>query len=420
MSIRATPATRRLTFTTEDDDDETTSDASEEYTPSAPRSASTTRPQAKRKLNLDRSGSGSVFKTPRGRRRRRTSSGTSSYGRSPRERTRYDTSLGLLTKRFLKLMHDSPEKLVDLNSAADRLDVQKRRIYDITNVLEGVGLIEKRTKNNVQWVGTKKKGGAKENQDQMAKQTTLVAEMEAVDRKEKVLDDLIQLSMNNLKELTADQENLKFAFVTYSDIRSLDSLRDQQVIAIKAPPETRLEVPEPDEDIQIHLKSTRGPIDAYLCPDSPGRNEAHDLADQDYDDCALEENCYNEFQIQEALDIDVSAVESLGNPQLPDDMAFLEQSPALKGFYSPMKLDGLPQGLHFPLAHNSPFKTPDRIMNSCVGPDDMLPGAHGRTSGDTETPFIHLSPLRDDLGFLPGLYDSEGIADLFDACNGEE
>ena len=49
-------------------------------------------------------------------------------------------------------MHDSPEKVVDLNSAAERLDVQKRRIYDITNVLEGVGLIEKRTKNNVQWV----------------------------------------------------------------------------------------------------------------------------------------------------------------------------------------------------------------------------------------------------------------------------
>lgn len=28
---------------------------------------------------------------------------------------------------------------------------QKRRIYDITNVLEGIGLIEKKTKNTVQW-----------------------------------------------------------------------------------------------------------------------------------------------------------------------------------------------------------------------------------------------------------------------------
>lgn len=32
------------------------------------------------------------------------------------------------------------------------LDVkQKRRIYDITNVMEGIGLIRKKSKNVVQW-----------------------------------------------------------------------------------------------------------------------------------------------------------------------------------------------------------------------------------------------------------------------------
>ena len=33
------------------------------------------------------------------------------------------------------------------------MQVQKRRIYDITNVLEGIGLIEKKSKNNIQWKG---------------------------------------------------------------------------------------------------------------------------------------------------------------------------------------------------------------------------------------------------------------------------
>ena len=37
--------------------------------------------------------------------------------------------------------------------AAETLDVQKRRIYDITNVLEGIGLVEKRNKNLVHWCG---------------------------------------------------------------------------------------------------------------------------------------------------------------------------------------------------------------------------------------------------------------------------
>ena len=37
--------------------------------------------------------------------------------------------------------------------AAEQLAVKKRRIYDITNVLEGIGLIEKKSKNNIQWKG---------------------------------------------------------------------------------------------------------------------------------------------------------------------------------------------------------------------------------------------------------------------------
>ena len=42
---------------------------------------------------------------------------------------------------------------VDLNTAAAQLNVQKRRIYDITNVLEGIGLIEKTVKNKIRWKG---------------------------------------------------------------------------------------------------------------------------------------------------------------------------------------------------------------------------------------------------------------------------
>jgi len=42
-------------------------------------------------------------------------------------------------------------QVVDLNKAADTLGVQKRRIYDITNVLEGIRLIAKKSKNNIQW-----------------------------------------------------------------------------------------------------------------------------------------------------------------------------------------------------------------------------------------------------------------------------
>ena len=42
---------------------------------------------------------------------------------------------------------------MDLNEAADRLNVQKRRIYDITNVLEGIHMLKKVSKNQIVWKG---------------------------------------------------------------------------------------------------------------------------------------------------------------------------------------------------------------------------------------------------------------------------
>ncbi len=71
---------------------------------------------------------------------------------SPRfGKDRNETSLGSLTRRFCDLLETASNGDLDLNDVASRLQVQKRRIYDITNVLEGVGLIAKSSKNHIRW-----------------------------------------------------------------------------------------------------------------------------------------------------------------------------------------------------------------------------------------------------------------------------
>lgn len=57
--------------------------------------------------------------------------------------SRYDTSLGLLTKKFVDLLEATDDGIIDLNVASVQLNVQKRRIYDVVNVLEGIGILEK-------------------------------------------------------------------------------------------------------------------------------------------------------------------------------------------------------------------------------------------------------------------------------------
>lgn len=61
-------------------------------------------------------------------------------------------SLLLLTRRFLQLMQEAPGGCVDLSYVSTRLKTKRRRLYDITNALSGVQVIEKESKNKVRWM----------------------------------------------------------------------------------------------------------------------------------------------------------------------------------------------------------------------------------------------------------------------------
>ncbi|NXJ16174.1 E2F6 factor, partial [Odontophorus gujanensis] len=200
-------------------------------------------------------------------------------------RPRFDASLVYLTRRFMSLVRSAPDGVVDLNDVATALGVQKRRIYDITSVLDGIELIRKRSKNHIQWVGS--------NRDQVvgpaAQQQNLKDELSDLSAMEEALDELIKDCAHQLFDLTDDKENAKYPFnscitlapyVTYQDICSIQAFQKQIVIAIKAPEETKLEIPIPKEDcIKVHVKSTKGPIDVYLCEveqDKPGDKTSED------------------------------------------------------------------------------------------------------------------------------------------------
>eukprot|EP00850_Spirogloea_muscicola_P013010 SM000086S23062 [mRNA] locus=s86:472875:476673:+ [translate_table: standard] len=181
--------------------------------------------------------------------------------------SRYDNSLGLLTKKFIDLIKHAEDGVLDLNKAAETLNVQKRRIYDITNVLEGIGLIEKKSKNNIQWRGLDVPQGANLNTETSA----LQLELEQLRFEERGLDESIREMHERLQQLTEDKDNQHFMFVTDEDIKCLPCFQDETLIVIKAPSGTILEVPDPDENLeypqkryQILLRSTAGPIDVYL------------------------------------------------------------------------------------------------------------------------------------------------------------
>ena len=215
--------------------------------------------------------------------------------------SRYDSSLGLVTKRFVTLLQNTPDNALDLNYAANELGVQKRRMYDVTNVLEGIGLIVKSNKNQVSWnenppttfiPSAADDGGENDESDserigsppritntaaEAAAAVTgravrpidspplsgeaLRQENQRLKEEEQKLDGLIDYlsrmtqsytppSDSQSSSLAHSEDIVRNTHVRFADITSLPMYRQDTVIGIRAPAGTSLEVPDPDQGMR--------------------------------------------------------------------------------------------------------------------------------------------------------------------------
>ncbi|NXG23770.1 E2F2 factor, partial [Grallaria varia] len=343
---------------------------------------------AKRKLDLE----GPEFRTPKGK----VQVPSPRTPKSPGEKTRYDTSLGLLTKKFICLLNESPDGVVDLNRAAEVLEVQKRRIYDITNVLEGIQLIRKKSKNHIQWMGT----GIFEDAAVTARQQVLRGELAELARTERALEQLVQDCALQLRQLVEDEANQRYpCWGRWEDLRAISSFQEQTVIAVKAPPETQLEVPDFSEDnFQLHLKSTNGPIEVYLCPeeiteDSPTKDHPVPYATTSPRDHTIPLSPPNSSR--PALQPPHATPQGWGGTGTPSSPSSL-----------PLPIPGVPSSLLE--VEPGLLGSPAHLLQQT---EDQLPCTPSHLDLG---PFVAFSPPLEQDNYLWGL-EGEGVTDLFDA-----
>ncbi|KAF3321820.1 Transcription factor E2FB -like protein [Carex littledalei] len=173
---------------------------------------------------------------------------------------RFDSSLVRVTKKFLELFDKAPDSSLDLNKAAETLEVPKRRLYDITGVLEGIGLIEKKHKNAICW-----KIQEEPNSELNASVARLKASIEDLISKEHELDEQISEMQGRIKKFIEDEKTQKLLFLKESDLKGLPGFKNQTLIAVRAPPGTTLEVPDPDQmRYRFIVRSNAGPIQVHL------------------------------------------------------------------------------------------------------------------------------------------------------------
>lgn len=114
--------------------------------------------------------------------------------------SRKEKSLGLLCVNFLNHYTQEQVDSISLDEAAFRLGVERRRIYDIVNVLESVGVLVRKAKNRYTWKGYEGIPRALEKLRESALSGEVLNGV-------KNLSDLSEIKMNNVRVcLVSDDE----------------------------------------------------------------------------------------------------------------------------------------------------------------------------------------------------------------------
>ncbi|XP_065897940.1 transcription factor E2F2-like [Dysidea avara] len=196
------------------------------------------------------------------------------------------------------------------------------------------------------------------------------------------------------------------ALITYKDLKSIDDFKDKTVLAIKAPPQTRLEVPDPQENYQIYLRSKAGPIEVYVCGDEEQQQQQQQQPQQQQENTTAPPvqppppppslQCVNQVKNEPVDERDLSRELNLNyswSSALSDEPSDIDNSLSL-GDHA----DGF-------IDHSNPHS---------MGVDpSLLP----YLTNNGEDDFISLSPLPEYPDLCDGLQHGEGIAELYDVVS---
>jgi len=329
------------------------------------------------------------------------------------QNSRFEKSLGLLTTRFVTLLQEAEDGVLDLKVAADTLNVrQKRRIYDITNVLEGIGLIEKRNKNCIKWKGAVAGENTKEASDRIS---LLQEEIKRLDQHERMLDEHKQWATQSIKNILEDVSNFNLAYTTHNDICSV--FPGHTLLAIQAPDGTQLEVPRPElgpgrkPKYQLHLKSDSGQIFVLLI--NKEQHNSDPVVVQVPPPPEIAAALRSEGDILSAAQ---SVVRGVKRERESAESVEAVKRARLDQIVEPSSEDyPEPSSDIFPEPHcSNELATVVVPVTNNISPDFSINTTDIPGFEDMFGPLIRLSPPPTDKDYCYNLDNSEGVCDLFD------
>ena len=149
------------------------------------------------------------------------------------EEGRQENSLCQLTNKVIQYIKNKQKLNININELVKDLSVKKRRIYDITNVLQGMGYIEKKGKNEIIWIKNqtlnKKDIKIKNNSIKLYKQIN-------------ELNDCINKTKEELISISKKKDFNKYGYITFTDLKNLSLNEKLDFIILKGNKGTKVEI----------------------------------------------------------------------------------------------------------------------------------------------------------------------------------
>ena len=149
------------------------------------------------------------------------------------EEGRQENSLCQLTKKVLQYIKNKKKTNININELVKDLGVKKRRIYDITNVLQGIGYIEKKGKNEIIWI-----------KNQILNKKNMKIKKNSI----KIINQINELDnlLNNIKEelisISSKKDFNKYGYITFTDIKNLSKNEKLDFLIIKGNIGSKVEI----------------------------------------------------------------------------------------------------------------------------------------------------------------------------------
>ena len=141
------------------------------------------------------------------------------------EEGRQENSLCQLTKKVLQYIRNKKKLNININELVKELGVKKRRIYDITNVLQGIGYIEKKGKNEIIWI----KNHLFNKKDMKIKNNTI-----KINKQINELNDFMDKANAELVSILSDDDFNKYGYITYNDLINFSRNENKDLFIVKA------------------------------------------------------------------------------------------------------------------------------------------------------------------------------------------